>query len=101
MKMLLVIFRESLDEDIRQLLHDLDLKAFTEAPKVLGIGEAGQAADTFAQPGFNSLILSALEDDQARQVIASLKTFRDELSHNQHGAKIPLRAFALPCEQVV
>lgn len=101
MKMLLVIFRESLDEDIRQLLQNLNLKAFTEAPKVFGIGEAGRAAGTLEQPGFNSLILSALEDDQAGKVIASLKTFRDELSRNQHGAKIPLRVFVLPCEQVV
>lgn len=101
MKMLLVIFRESLDEDIRQLLHDLNLKAFTEAPKVLGIGEAGQAADTFEQPGFNLLILSALEDNQAWHVIAGLKTFRDELSRKQQGAKIPIRVFVLPCEQVV
>jgi hypothetical protein len=101
MKMLLVIFRESLDEDIRQLLRDLDLNAFTEAPKVLGIGEAGRATDTVQQPGFNSLILSALEDDQAENVGAKLKQFRDELSRSQHGAKIPLRVFVLPCEQVV
>jgi len=101
MKMLLVIFRESLDKDIRRLLRDLNLKAFTEAPKVLGIGEAGRAADTYDHPGFNSLILSALEDDQAGQIIASLKTFRDHLSRKQKGAKIPLRVFVLPCEQVL
>lgn len=101
MKMLLVIFRVSLDEDIRQLLQELNLKAFTEAPKVLGIGEAGQAADTLEQPGFNSLILSALEDDQAEQVIGRLRAYRDELSHHQHGANIPLRVFVLPCEQVL
>lgn len=101
MKMLLVIFRASLDADIRQLLQDLNLNAFTEAPKVLGIGEAGQAADTLQQPGFNSLILSALEDDQAGNVIARLKIFRADLSRNQHGAKVPLRVFVLPCEQVV
>lgn len=101
MNMLLVIFRESLDEDIRQLLRGLDLKAFTEAPKVLGTGEAGRAADTLQQPGFNSLILSAMEDDQAAAIIARLKILRDDLSRNQHGAKIPLRVFVLPCEQVL
>lgn len=101
MKMIIAIFRQTLDEDIRQLLDELNLKAFTEAPKVLGIGEAGQAADTLAQPGFNSLILSALENDQADQVIAGLRAFRDTLSRNQQGAKIPLRVFVLPCEQVV
>ena len=101
MKMLLVIFRESLDEDIRQLLQRLNMKAFTEAPKVFGIGEAGRAADTIDRPGFNSLIISALETDQAERIIAGLKIFRDEQSRNQGGAKIPLRVFVLPCEQVV
>lgn len=101
MKMLLLIFRESLDEDLRELLRDLNLKAFTKAPKVLGSGDAGRAADSLQQPGFNSLILSALDDDQAGMVIARLTILRDELSRNQHGAKIPLRVFVLPCEQVL
>jgi hypothetical protein len=101
MKMLIVIFRESLDEEIRRLLRDLDLRAFTEAPKVFGIGEAGMAAGTFEHPGYNSLILCALEDDQAGQVIGGLKSFREKLSRNQRGAKIPMRVFVLPCDQVV
>jgi hypothetical protein len=101
MKMLLVVFRQSLDDDMRELLRDLKLKAFTEAPKVLGIGEAGQAGGTLKEQGYNSLILSALEDGHAIIVISKLQAFRDELSRNQHGAKIPLRVFVLPCEQVV
>lgn len=101
MKMLLIIFRQSLDTEIAELLQSLKLQAFTEAPKVLGVGEAGRAADTFQQPGFNSLILSAVEDIQADAVIERLTAFRDELSRNQHGAQIPLRVFVLPCEQVL
>lgn len=101
MKMLLVIFRVSLDEDIQQLLLDLNVKAYTVAPKVLGFGEAGHAAGTFQHPGFNSLILLVLEEDQAQQVIGRLRMFRDELVCNQHEAKIPLHVFVLPCEQVV
>ncbi len=101
MKMLLVIFRESLDEEIRRLLRSLNVKAFTEASKVLGVGEAGMAADTFEQPGFNSLILAALDDEQAERVIAGLQQFREDMSRNQRGAKIPMRAFILPCDQVI
>ena len=43
MKMVMVVYRQSLDEDIRHLLKSLDVKAFTESPKVVGIGEAGHA----------------------------------------------------------
>ncbi|HEU4506413.1 MAG TPA: hypothetical protein VFR79_16390 [Nitrospira sp.] len=101
MKMLLVIYRQSLEDDVRDLLRDLDVKAFTEAPKVFGIGEAGTANSSFEWPGCNSLILAAMEEDQASKVIGELQAFRDRLSKRQNGAKIPMRVFALPCEQAV
>jgi hypothetical protein len=39
MKMLLLVFRSSLDHDLQQLLKELGVKAFTEAPKVFGAGK--------------------------------------------------------------
>jgi hypothetical protein len=101
MKMLLLVFRHSLEDDILQLLDELDVKAFTEAPKVLGIGEAGSALDSFGWPGHNSMILAAMEEDQAERVVQRLKTFRDHMAQRQHGAKIPMRLFALPCERLI
>lgn len=101
MKMLLLVFRDSLSQEIRQLLNDLDVKAFTEAPKVLGTGEAGAAFDSFDWPGTNSMILSAIEEHQEKRIVEGLKRFRDQLAEQQHGAKIPLRVFVLPCEQMV
>ena len=101
MKMLLVVFRHSLEDEILELLKSLDVKAFTEAPKVFGIGEAGAALHSFTYPGFNSMILTVLAEDQAERVMEGFKAFRDRLAQQQHGAKIPLRVFALPCEEVV
>ena len=101
MKMLLLVFRQSLDQDLQKLLKDLDVKAFTEAPKVFGMGEAGTAFKSFAWPGFNSLILAAMEEEQADRVVARLRAFRDQLAQRQHGAKIPMRVFILPCERVL
>lgn len=101
MQLLLVIFRQSLDEDIRRLLKDLDIKAFTEAPKVFGIGEAGEAFGSLTWPGHNSMILAAMEDEQAERVIRGLQAFRDQMVRQQGDAKIPLRVFAMPCRLVV
>jgi hypothetical protein len=56
MKMVMVLYRRSLDQDIRHLLKGLDITAFTEAPKVLGIGEAGQAFGSFTWPGHHAII---------------------------------------------
>ena len=101
MKMVMVLYRRSLDQDIRHLLKELDITAFTEAPKVLGIGEAGQAFGSFTWPGHHAIILSAMEDFQAERLIEVLKEFRDHLCGLQGGAKVPMRVFVVPCEQSI
>ena len=101
MKMVMVIYRHSLDQDIRRLLKELDVANFTEAPKVLGIGEAGHPFGSLTWPGHHAIILSAMEELQADRVIDVLKEFRDHLVQVQAGAKIPIRVFVLPCERVV
>ena len=101
MKLLLIIFRDSIEEEIQGLLKELDVKAFTELRKVEGRGETGAALHSFTWPGANSMILAALEGDQAELVVGRLKAFRDQRLQQQHGVKIPMRVFVLPCEQVV
>lgn len=99
--MLLIVFRESLEEEIHALLHTHHVKAFTELHKVGGTGETGAAFHSFAWPGVNELILTALPDDEAERVVEGFKVFRDERRRQQHGIKLPLRIFVLPCVQVV
>lgn len=101
MKMLLIVFRESLEEEIHGLLHTHHVNAFTELHKVTGTGETGTAFHSFTWPGVNSMILTALPDDEADRVVEGFKVFRDERRHGQHGANIPLRVFVLPCALVV
>ena len=89
MTMLLLIFRQSLE------------KAFTEAPKILGMGEAGTNFNSVTWPGHNCMIIAALEDEQADKVVKRLREFRDDLARRQKGAKIPMRLFAHPCERLI
>lgn len=101
MKMVMVIYRHSLDQDIRRLLKELDVTGFAESPKVLGIGDAGHAFGSFTWPGHHAIILSAMEELQADRVIEVLKEFRDQVIQLRGGTKIPVRVFVLPCERVV
>ena len=101
MKMMLVTYRRSLDEGLRRLLKELDLKAFAEAPKILGIGAAADAGFSMAWPGHCAIILSALRDDEAEQLLGILREFRDRLSDLQGGGTIPMKVFVFPCEQVL
>lgn len=104
MKMLMIVFRESLEGDVMNVLKELGVTAFTELPSVVGAGEtraAFQSFRSFASPQSNSMVLTALADEQAEKVIAGLRAYRDRSAQRQHGAYIPLRVFALPCDQVV
>ena len=101
MRMVMIIFRQSLEDDILRLFEELRVQAFTESPKVFGVGEAGSAFTSFAWPGHNCMIFSALADDQAGRVVEGLRALRDRLARGQHGAAIPIRVFLLPCEQAV
>ena len=101
MKMVMVVYRHSLDQDIRRLLKQLDVTNFTEAPKVFGIGEAGLAFDSSTWPGHHAIILSAMEELQADRVIEVLKEFRDHMVQLRGGTKIPMRVFVLPCERMI
>ena len=101
MTMLLLIFRQSLEQDLHQLLADLEVKAFTQAPKILGMGEAGSTFNSFPWPGHNCMIIAALEDPEADKVVKRLREFRDDLARRQKGAKIPMRVFAFPCTRLI
>jgi hypothetical protein len=101
MKMLLIVFRESLEEEILALLNEKNVKGFSELHKVGGTGETGDAFHSFTGPGVNSMILTALPEDQADRVVEGLKAFRDQRGQELYGAKIPLRVFVLPCLQAV
>jgi nitrogen regulatory protein PII len=101
MKMLMVVFRDSLQDEILALLKGCDVKAYTLVQNVAGAGEAGTALGSFASPGVNSMVLVVLPEDQANRSVEALKVYRDGLAEDHPTHKAPIRAFALPCTQVV
>ncbi|MBI3357373.1 MAG: hypothetical protein HY038_11505 [Nitrospirae bacterium] len=101
MKMLLIVFRESIVEHIHALLKEHDVNAFTELHNVAGKGETGPAVKAFLSPGANCLILAAAPEQVAYRLIEGFTRFREEHGLRQHGHTFPLHVFALPCEQVV
>jgi nitrogen regulatory protein PII len=101
MRMLIVVFRESLQDEVLNLLQDCDIKAFTLIQNVAGAGETGQFLGSFAAPGVNSMLLVVLPKEQAERSVEILMAFRDSLANDQPVRKVPIVAFMLPCTQVV
>lgn len=101
MQLVLVICRSSLEPDVLRVVESAGVTAFSIVPAVLGIGQGGKALDDYPWPGSNVLVLCALDDDPAAALVEALIRFRDESQARQHGAHVPLRAFALRCDPVV
>ncbi len=101
MKMIMIVFRSSLEADLLGLLERLGVEAFSRLPEVHGVGVSGEAMRAFPSPAFNSMVLAALEDPEADRVAGALREFCDQGAARQQGAHIPLRVFLLPCTQVV
>ncbi len=101
MKMLVLIYRDSLQEKILSLLKNEKIQAYTMIPKVHGTGETGAAFGSFMSQGENSLALLALENEPAHRMIEAFQALRTRLSQYQQGAAVPMRLMVMPCEEII
>ncbi|MBI3357376.1 MAG: hypothetical protein HY038_11520 [Nitrospirae bacterium] len=101
MKMLLIVFRESVVQHVHALLKEYDVNAFTELHNVAGKGETGSTSQFFLSPSTNRMILTAVPEQVAYRLIEGFTRFKAEQEMGKGDNAIPLHVFALPCEQVV
>jgi nitrogen regulatory protein PII len=101
MKMLLIVFRQSMVEHIHALLKEFDVNAFTELHNVAGRGETGPSVQFLLSPGANSMILTAVSEKLAYRLIEAFTRLKAEQGMHQKDNAFPLHVFVLPCEQVV
>ena len=99
MKMLILVFRSTLNKEIFRLLDGLKLPDYTETAEVYGAGSMGRVFDSHAWPGYNSMVISAVDEGDARKVAGAMKGLSVRLT--AQGEKVPLRLFAVPCEQIL
>lgn len=101
MKMLLIVFRESLAEQIHALLKEYEVTGYSELHNVSGRGETGPTVHFALSSGANRMILAALPEQASFRLIDVLNRYRTEHMTQQRQEAYPLHVFVLPCEQVV
>jgi hypothetical protein len=101
MKMLLIVFRESMTGQIHALLKEYEVTGFSELHNVSGSGETGPTIRFSLMGGANRMILAALPEQAAYRLIDVFARYRTEHMTRQGEETFPLHVFALPCEQVV
>jgi nitrogen regulatory protein PII len=101
MQMLMIVFRTSLKDRVYRLLHQCDVKAFTEVNETVGYGQTGPAKGLAFHPGTNSVILVALDQEHVAQVTKLVKAWYEEAANHSGWEKPALRVFSWPSEQIV
>ena len=101
MKMLLIIFRESIVEHVHALLKEYEVTAFTELHHVIGRGETGPTVQFFLSSDANNMILAAVSEQVAYRLIDGFTRFKAEHGVSQGDTMFTLHVFVLPCEQVL
>lgn len=101
MKMLLIVFRQSMVEHVHALLKEYDVNAFSELHNVAGRGETGPSVQFFLSPGANCMILTAVSEQLAYRLIDGFTRLKAEQGLHQKDNTFSLHVFILPCEQVV
>jgi len=101
MKMLMIVAREFMLDELEKLLRKNDITAYTILKEVTGKGKAGRVREKIFHTGTNVVILAVLPSDQVDKAVGALKTFVTARADASQGQLCPLKLFSLPCEELI
>jgi len=94
MKMLLVVYNVSIEEEVKALLNRSGALCFTQWPRLIGSGKStGTRLDDNVWPGANGALFSVVEDGKAAELMAAIDVLR-----NGSAKREGLKAFLLNVE---
>ena len=101
MKMLNIVCREKLEDEILAMFKDLGIRGYTVISGVGGSGQTGTVSGTGGRADRNTLFMAALEDDHMTQVLNAVRAIHTRHVHGYRGLEIPLKVFLQPCEVIL
>jgi nitrogen regulatory protein PII len=101
MKTLMIVARDSMVSELKKLLHDNGVNAYSLLNKVEGRGKTGKVHESYQYPGFNLMFLAVLSSNQVDRVVSALKAFHAVRLQAAGGQAIPLKLFSFPCEELI
>ncbi len=96
MKILMLIGPEGREDDLRRLIANHAVHAYSECRGVVGEGVTGRHLGTAAFPGKSVLVFTAVEDTKLEELRAAIEDFRRTL-YPEEG----VRAFVLPVAEMI
>jgi nitrogen regulatory protein PII len=102
MKMLIILFRGTLEAQLQEVLKKQAVEAYSVMDKVHGMGKTGRVPEYYGWtdwPGTNSMLIVVLPEDRAEHLVDAFKQLRGDWDNDPHHPKLPLRLFVLDCVQ--
>jgi nitrogen regulatory protein PII len=100
MKMLTLICREGIEDEIQVMLSALNINGYTVVSGVLGSGQTGTVTRN-AWTERNTLYLIALDDAHMVTLVNAVRELHDRMVQEQEGREVRLKVFVQPCDLVV
>lgn len=80
MMMIMITYNEAIDDEVMEVLKNCTLKNYTKIKGVFGSGStSGTHLGDDIWPGRNNILYAACREDEAMQVISSVKELRKAL----------------------
>ncbi len=96
MKLVMVIYGASIDDEVMEVLHKLQIKKYTKLHNLTGQGETAEPhLNTAIWPGENLQLTIVLEEDKKDKLLQEVKIL------SQQFARVGIKAFVLPVEESV
>jgi len=96
LKMLLVVFNISIEDEVMEIINKKGTPCYTRWPRVIGRGvSTGPKLDNDVWPGANSAVMLVMPENEALELMAAIQELRDEI-----GSHEGVKAFLLNVEKM-
>jgi nitrogen regulatory protein PII len=99
MNTLIIVARDSMLGELKDILHTSDIRAYTILHEVEGAGKTGTVYGTFLYPDVNAIMFAVLPPEHLDRVVDALKALLAARVKASPGQAIPLKVFSFPCEE--
>ena len=100
MKMITLICREGIEDEVRVMFSDLHITGYTVIAGVLGSGITGTVTGK-AWTDRNTMYLVALDDAHTGSLVTAVRELHARLVKENDGHEVRLKVFVHPCEMIV
>lgn len=96
MRLTFIVCEASVDERIMAMLTEAGASGYTRLTGAYGSGSHGRREGSPVWPGLNSIIMSAMTDEQIETVRRRIRDLVEERE-----GRLAIRMFAAPVEQII